>query len=71
MEKMEEVMARLNHIEQDVAEVKKALFVIRIKDRKKTELAWKGFFAASAMVSKKWKGPSVVDEIRAQRSKAW
>lgn len=71
MQKIEDVMARLDHIEKDVTEVRKVLFTIRIKDSGKTEAAWKNLLAASKVVSKKWKGPSAVEEIKEQRSKAW
>ncbi|VVB59634.1 Uncharacterised protein [uncultured archaeon] len=55
MQKMEDVMARLDHIEKDIAEVRRALFVVRMKDSEKAEKAWKGLVAASKVVSKKWK----------------
>lgn len=71
MQKIEDVMAKLDHIEQDVAEVRKALFIIRVKDKEKAETAWKNLLAASELVSKNWKGLSAVEEIREQRSKAW
>lgn len=71
MQKFENLMERLDHITQDVAEIKKSLLVIRVRDVKKSEAAWKGLLAAADVVSKKWKGPSAVEEIREQRSKAW
>ncbi len=71
MQKFENLMERLDHITQDVAELKKSLLIIQVRDAKKSEEAWKGLLVASDAISRKWKGPSAVEEIREQRSKAW
>ncbi len=38
-------------------------------DLKKTKEAWRDMQKLSKEISKKWKGPSVVEEIRDQRTK--
>ncbi len=67
---MDEVKIKLEHIMEDVDAIKKALIRAETLDKKKTEAAWKDLTEASAEISKRWKGPSAVNEIKAQRTKS-
>ena len=40
-----------------------------IKDKEKTEKAWKDLMEASKDISRLWEGPSAVEDIKAQREK--
>lgn len=66
---MDEVKNRLEHITEDLSSIKKALITIEVGDAEKNEGAWRDIVAASREISKRWKGPSAVEEIRAQREK--
>jgi hypothetical protein len=51
--------------------MKKMLIKVKVKNKEKTERAWSDLMEASKEISKLWKGPSVVEEIRNQRKKTW
>jgi hypothetical protein len=61
----------LDHISREVSQLKKALIFEGIIDKQKTEATWKGLLNTSRQISKKWKGPSAVEEIKGQREKKW
>ncbi len=66
---IDEVKTKLEHITEDVSSIKKTLMQIEGKDNEKTETAWNDLLSASREISKKWKGPSAVEEIGLQREK--
>lgn len=41
----------------------------KTRKEKETELAWNDLMVASNEITKLWKGPSAVDEVREQREK--
>lgn len=67
----DDLRAHLDHITEEVTEVKRAIIVLNIRNKEKTESAWRDLMLASEEISKLWKGPSAVEEIRGQRDKAW
>ena len=69
MQNLETVKDRINHIEEDLANVKKIFINLEVRNKQKTETAWKDMTSASKDISKLWKGLSVREEIRKQREK--
>ena len=69
MENLKLLRQRVDHIEEDLIEVKKSIIQIEEKDKGKAEAAWKDLMLISKEISKSWKGPSAVEEIRSQREK--
>lgn len=59
----------LDHISREIMQLKKMIIKHGIKDKQKTESAWKNLLKTSKRISKEWKGPSAIDEIRMQREK--
>lgn len=60
---------QINRISKEVTLIKKMLIYEGVINKKKTGTAWKNLLNASKQISKKWKGPSAVEEIRGQREK--
>lgn len=71
MENLKDVRMHLDRLTQEISEIKKILIKTEIRDKKKTEMAWKDLMEASKEISRLWQGPSVVEEIKAQREKMW
>ena len=69
MTELEILKEHLDHITQDLAEVKKIIISLETIDRERSERAWNDLMSASAEVSRRWQGPTAVDEIRLQREK--
>lgn len=69
MEDIKALRAHLDGLTQELSEIKKILIKVEIKDKEKTEKAWKDLMEASKDISRLWKGPSAVEEIKAQREK--
>ncbi len=67
----EDIRAHMDHIMEEVNELKMAIIALNIRNEERTEKAWKDLMLASIEISKRWKGPSAVDEIRNQRDKTW
>jgi len=71
---MEDIKAIKDHLERvtkEITDLKKFLMKVDVRDREMREKVWKDLLDASEEVTKLWKGPSAVEEIRAQREKAW
>lgn len=62
------IKKHLDHISRELMLLKKRLIYGEVIDKQKTETAWKNLLNTSKQISKKWKGPSAVEEIRKQRN---
>jgi hypothetical protein len=60
---------QIDRISKELMQLKKMMIYEGAVDKQKAESAWKNLLNASKQISKKWKGPSAVDEIREQREK--
>jgi hypothetical protein len=69
MNHIKKIRERLNHILGEVIELKKEIITLGLKDKEKAESAWKDLTDAIPEVTRKWRGPGAVAEIRAQREK--
>jgi len=67
----EDIRVHLDRIMGEVNELKRAMITLNIRNEERTEKAWEDLMLASAEISKMWKGPSAIDEIRNQRDKTW
>lgn len=65
------IKEQLDRISRELMQLKKMVVYEGVIDKQKTEIAWKNLLNASKQISKKWKGPSAVEEIRRQREKKW
>ena len=63
--------AHLDIMMQELVQIKRLVIDLRHRDEQKAENAWNELMAASKQISKEWKGPSAVEEIRSQREKQW
>jgi len=59
----------LDHLTQELTEVRKIIINMEVIDREKIERAWRDLVSVSEEVSRDWKGPTVAEEIRLQREK--
>lgn len=71
MEDIKAIKAHLDHMSQEINELKKILMKVDIRDREVRERAWKDMLEASKEVTELWRGESAEEEIRAQREKMW
>jgi hypothetical protein len=71
MQSLEDLKEHVDHLTNEVAQVKKMVLEMELKDRAKVEEAWKDLMLASEEISKRWRGQSAVEEIRQQREKIW
>jgi len=71
MEDIKAIMARLERMSQEISDMMKILIQMDIGDKNKREKAWKCLLDASDEVTRLWKGPSAVKEIKCQREKKW
>lgn len=69
MEALREIRTYLDHITENIEEVKKRLISMERMDRKRSEDAWKDLMELSRTVTREWKGQDAVDEIRDQRER--
>jgi len=67
----EDIRLHLDRIMGEVNELKRVMITLKIRNEERTEKAWEDLMLASVEISKMWKGPSAVDEIRNQRDKTW
>lgn len=65
---MQNIKSRLDEITEEIMEIKKSL-IAKPLDKKKTRKAWLDMKKASKDISKRWKGPAAVKEIKKQRTK--
>jgi len=63
--------AHLDIMMQELVQIKRLVIDLRHRDEQKAENAWNELMAASKQISKEWKGPSAVEEIKSQREKQW
>ena len=61
--------AHLDLMMQELVQIKRLVIGLGHRDEQKAENAWNELMAASKQISKEWKGPSAVEEIRSQREK--
>jgi len=71
MDDKSRILNQLDRILEELAELKKALILSAARDVQRTEQAWKDLEAAIPEVTRLWRGPSAVEEIRDQREKTW
>lgn len=65
------IKEQLDRISRELMQLKKMVVYEGVIDKQRTEMAWKNLLNASKQISRKWKGPSAVEEIRRQREKKW
>jgi len=63
--------AHLDIMMQELVQIKRVIIGLGHRDEQKTEKAWDELMAASKQISKEWRGPSAVKEIKSQREKRW
>jgi hypothetical protein len=61
------IIKSIDHITEELADIKKVLLAMEIGSIEKSKKAWERIIQASSKV--KWDDVSAVDEIRAQREK--
>lgn len=66
-----DINSTLEHIVQELREIKKAIISSTIEKRDKTNKAWKDLMEVRSRITKMWRGASAVEEIRQQREKIW
>ena len=71
MEDIKAIKAHLERMSQEISDLMKILMKVDIRDRERREEAWRSLLDASEEVTRLWKGPSAVEEIRSQREKTW
>ena len=71
MEDIQEIEEYLEHISEELSQIRKITLDFRIVDKLKAERAWDDLMEASKEISREWKGPTAVEEIKSQREKEW
>ena len=66
-----EIKGHLDHVTQELIQIKKLIIRVDAMDKQKTERAWDDLMSISKEISLAWKGETAVEEIRDQREKRW
>ena len=69
MADLEVLKGHLDHLAQELTEVRKSIINMEVIDRERSERAWIDLMSVSAEVSRRWQGPTAVEEIRLQRER--
>ena len=62
-----EIEEHLGLISEELTKLRKITIGLTTVDKIKAERAWKDLMDVSRQISREWKGPSALDEIRSQR----
>jgi len=65
----ETLLEKMGRLAEEMEDIRQTLLRSRPGDRKRSEEAWSNLMRLSKQISAKWQGPSVVEEIRAQRNR--
>ena len=68
---IQEIRENIDHAMHDLIKLKKEIILLGIPKKEKSERAWNKLMVLSEKVTKLWKGPGAVEEIRLQREKRW
>lgn len=71
VEDIKSMRAHLEHLTQEIIDLKKILMEVDVRDRETRENAWNDILEASKDITRLWEGPSATEEIKAQREKTW
>lgn len=71
MESFQEIDELLVHITDELNQIRKMTIGHMTVDKIKAERAWNDLMEVSRQISKEWKGPTALEEIRSQREKEW
>jgi len=71
MQNLQEIEEHLEHISEELSEIRKITLDLKTIDKLKAERAWDDLMEASIQISREWKGPTALEEIRSQREKEW
>ncbi len=71
MQNLQEIEEHLEHISEELSEIRKITLDLKTVDKLKAERAWDDLMEASRQISREWKGPTALEEIRSQREKEW
>lgn len=63
------LLKKMDHLTEEMEDIRQMLLKSRPQDEEQSEEAWGNLMSLSKEISAKWQGPSVVEEIRAQRNK--
>ncbi len=71
MQNLQEIKEHLEHITEELSQIKKITIELITVDKIKAERAWNDLMEVSKQISKEWKGPTALEEIQSQREKEW
>ena len=71
MQDVTKISMRLNRIVHELLELKRDIIALKGREGNKSEEAWRDLLSLSDEITKLWKGPSAVEEIKEQREKTW
>lgn len=71
MQNLLEIKEHLEHITEELSQIKKITIELLTVDKIKAERAWNDLMEVSKQISIEWKGPTALEEIRSQREKEW
>ncbi len=71
MQHLKEIEEHLEHITEELSQIRKITIELRTVDKLKAERAWNDLMEVSKQISKEWKGLTALEEIRSQREKEW
>ena len=61
----------IDHAMHGLVKLKKEIILLGVHRKEKSDKAWNELMVLSEKITKLWKGPGVVEEIREQREKKW
>ncbi len=71
MQNLKEIEEHLEHISEELSQIRKITIELRTVDKLKAERAWNDLMEVSKQISEEWKGFTALEEIRSQREKEW
>jgi len=71
MQDLQEIEELLEHITEELSQIRKITIGLKTVDKVKAERAWDDLMETSKQISREWKGPTALEEIQSQREKEW
>lgn len=71
MQNLQEIKEHLEHITEELSQIKKITIELITVDKIKAERAWNDLMEVSKQISREWKGTTALEEIQSQREKEW
>ncbi len=70
-QQMQYMKDNIDHAIHDLVKLKKEIILLELPSKEESNKAWDKLMVLSEKITKVWKGPGAVEEIKGQREKKW